>query len=92
MATTELKTIGVREFREQLAQYLTTGTPLAITRNGLTLGYYIPARRPIADEDRQALTNATQQLHELLESKGIDPEDLIQDFKELRKSRKKSRG
>ena len=92
MATTELKTIGVREFREQLAQHLTMGTPLAITRNGLTLGYYIPARRPIAEEDRQALTNATQQLHELLEAKGIDPEDLIQDFKELRKSRKKSRG
>ena len=88
MSTTELKTIGVREFREQLSRHLTMGTPLAITRNGLTLGYYVPARQPIAEEDRQALTQATQRLHELLEAKGINPEDLIQDFKELRKSRK----
>ena len=92
MALTELKTIGVREFREKLAQHLTMGTPLAITRNGFTIGYYIPARPSIADEDRQALTDATQRLHELLEAKGIDPEDLIQDFKELRKSRQKTRG
>ncbi|WP_089717661.1 hypothetical protein [Candidatus Entotheonella palauensis] len=92
MVNPALKTIGVREFREKLAQHLTLGTPLAITRNGITIGYYIPARRPIADEDRQALTDATQRLHELLEAKGIDPEELIEDFKKLRKSRKKSHG
>lgn len=92
MAISELKTIGVREFREKLAQHLSLGSPLAITRNGLTIGYFIPARRPNAEEDRQALTDATQRLHELLEAKGIDPEELIQDFKALRQSRKGSRG
>lgn len=92
MESTELKTIGVREFREKLAQHLKLGMPLAITRNGSTIGYYIPAQRPIREADRQALMDATQHLHELLEAKGIDPEDLIQDFKALRKARKQRRG
>jgi antitoxin (DNA-binding transcriptional repressor) of toxin-antitoxin stability system len=37
--------IGIREFREKLADYLESGTPLAITRHGETLGFYIPARK-----------------------------------------------
>ena len=92
MASQELKTIGVRAFRENLAQHLKLGAPLVITRNGLTVGYYIPTQRPISEADSQALTDATQRLHELLEAKGIDPEDLIRDFKALRSARKQQRG
>jgi PHD/YefM family antitoxin component YafN of YafNO toxin-antitoxin module len=38
--------VGIREFREKLASYvLESDTPVAITRHGDTVGYYIPARR-----------------------------------------------
>ena len=38
--------IGVREFRDKLATYLLESeAPLAITRHGDTIGYFIPARR-----------------------------------------------
>ena len=37
--------IGIREFRENLAGYLESGTPLVITRHGETVGFYIPAQR-----------------------------------------------
>ena len=38
--------VGIREFREKLASYLLdTDVPVAITRHGDTIGYYIPARR-----------------------------------------------
>ena len=37
--------IGMREFRENLASYLESDTPLAITRRGETLGFYIPAHK-----------------------------------------------
>jgi len=40
--------IGIREFRQKLAGYLESGTPLAITRHGETLGFYIPARNVAA--------------------------------------------
>ena len=37
--------IGIREFRENLAGYLGSDKPLAITRHGETLGFYIPAQK-----------------------------------------------
>ena len=92
MASGPLKTIGVREFREKLAEHISSDTPLAITRHGFTVGFYIPARRPISETDRQALEDATQCLHELLETHGIDPEDLIHDYKALRRARHHTRG
>jgi antitoxin (DNA-binding transcriptional repressor) of toxin-antitoxin stability system len=41
----ETEKIGMREFRENLAGYLESGKPLAITRHGETLGFYIPAQK-----------------------------------------------
>ena len=38
--------VGIREFRDKLASYLLeSDVPVAITRHGDTVGYYIPARR-----------------------------------------------
>jgi len=37
--------VGMREFREKLADHLESGTPLAITRHSETLGFYIPAQK-----------------------------------------------
>jgi antitoxin (DNA-binding transcriptional repressor) of toxin-antitoxin stability system len=92
MPTTQLKTIGIREFREHLTKHVRADTPLAITRHGLTIGYYIPAQRPVSETDLQALEDATRRLHALLEARGIDPEDLLNDYTTLRKARRKARG
>jgi len=40
----ETEKIGIREFRENLVGYLESGKPLAITRYGETLGFFIPAQ------------------------------------------------
>jgi len=92
MPTTQLKTIGIREFREHLTKHVRADIPLAITRHGLTIGYYIPAQRPVSETDLQALEDATLRLHALLEARGIDPEDLLNDYTRLRKARRKARG
>lgn len=92
MPTAQLKTIGVREFRERLTKYMREDTPLAITRHGLTIGYYIPAHRPVSEADLQAIEDATRRLHALLEARGIDPEDLIDDYTALREAHRKARG
>ena len=48
--------VGIREFREKLASYLLeTEVPVAITRHGDTIGYYIPARRKRSEAERTAL-------------------------------------
>ena len=37
--------VRVREFRENAAGYLDGGQPLALTRHGETLGFFIPAKK-----------------------------------------------
>jgi PHD/YefM family antitoxin component YafN of YafNO toxin-antitoxin module len=47
--------VGIREFREKLASYLLEAEqPLAITRHGDTVGYYIPARPKRTEAERAA--------------------------------------
>ena len=36
--------VGVKEFRAHLPSYLDSMSPIAITRHGETIGYYIPTR------------------------------------------------
>ena len=51
--------VGIREFREKLATYLReSNAPVAVTRHGDTVGYFIPARRKRPEEERTALKEA----------------------------------
>ncbi len=86
-----VKTIGVKEFRENLAEYMNSDSAVAVTKHGLTVGYYLPARHSVKDADKEALESAAKKLNSLLEAKGIDPEDLINDFKELKEQRKQQK-
>jgi len=82
--------VGIREFREKLATYvLESDTPVAITRHGDTVGYFIPVRRKRTDEDRAALKNAAAQLDVLLAAKGITEEEVVADFKRWRAGNKR---
>ncbi len=84
-----IKSIGVREFREKLAQLLLSDEPLEVTKHGLTLGYYIPTHRPITADDKRSLKEAAEQLSQLLEAQGLEPEALIRAAQDLRKQDKK---
>lgn len=48
---------GIREFRADLAEYIASGIPVALTRHGQTVGYFIPAQGQ-ADADISALLDA----------------------------------
>lgn len=75
-------TIGIHEFRENLAAYLLqSGAPVAITSHGDTIGYFIPARRKRTETERAALKEAAARLDELLAAKGVTEDDLVADFK-----------
>ena len=77
--------IGIREFRDKLATYLLESeTPLAITRHGDTVGYFIPARRKRSESERMALKEASARWQEVLDSKGISEEEAVTEFKRLR--------
>ncbi len=80
--------VGVREFRERIASFLESDTPVAVTRHGETLGVYIPTRRrrPKTAE-REELKAAADRLAKLLAD--VDEEELVAEFKQMRRQNKK---
>jgi antitoxin (DNA-binding transcriptional repressor) of toxin-antitoxin stability system len=84
--------IGIREFREKLAGYLESGTPLAIMRHGETLGYYIPAQKRSRKAELEAMRAAAKDLDEMIASWGAGEDELMAEYKGIRQAaRKKNR-
>src|SRR3979409_276955 len=76
--------VGVREFRERIASFLESDTPVAVTRRGETLGVYVPTRRRrTQDSELSELKAAADRLAEALV--GTDEEELAAEFKALRR-------
>src|SRR5205823_4336876 len=81
--------VGVREFRERIASFLESDTPVAVTRRGETLGIYVPTRRKQSTTiELSDLKAAADRLAEALGD--IDEQDLVAEFKETRRRGKKS--
>ena len=78
--------VGMREFRENLAGYLESGTPLAIMRHGQTLGFYIPAQKRNRKAVVEAMQAAAKDLDEMIASWGAGEEELMQEYKEIRRA------
>ncbi len=79
--------VGVREFREQIAHFLESDTPVAVTRRGETLGVYVPTpHKSIKSADLGELRAAADRLAEALS--GVDEEEVVAEFKQLRRPRK----
>jgi hypothetical protein len=78
--------VGVREFREGLAQFLDSPTPIAVTRHGQTVGYYIPARGPLDEEELLALRRAVDRLEALLTEHGISADEVVGELRSRRVS------
>jgi antitoxin (DNA-binding transcriptional repressor) of toxin-antitoxin stability system len=83
--------VGIREFRGKLSTFLEASGPVAITRHGETVGYYIPARPSKTEAHVAALRTAAAQLDALLAATGVTEEELVQDLKEARRHRRKAR-
>lgn len=84
--------IGMREFRENLAGYLESGRPLAITRHGETLGFYIPAQKRSRKAEIAAMRAAAKELDQMIASLGASEDELMEDYKEIRRiAREKKR-
>jgi len=82
----ETEKIGMREFRENLAGYLESGKPLAITRHGETLGFYIPARKRSRKAEVEAMRAAAKDLDAMIATWGSSEDELMEEYKEIRQS------
>jgi len=80
--------VGIREFRENLSSYLESKTPVAITRHGATIGIYVPTKPKPRQADMEALRAAGEKMQELIAAAGTTEEELLEDFKKLRRERR----
>jgi antitoxin (DNA-binding transcriptional repressor) of toxin-antitoxin stability system len=76
--------VGIREFRAGLADFIGASAPVAITRHGQTVGYFIPARGH-DEAELAALKRASRSLDDLLARHEVDPEAVVAEFKQARR-------
>lgn len=84
----ETAKIGIREFRENLANYLDSKTPVAITRHGATIGIYVPTKPKPSQADQEALRIAGEKMQQMIAAAGTSEDEIIADFKKLRRKRR----
>ena len=84
--------VGIREFRENLSSYLESNAPVAITRHGAMIGIYVPTRPKPSQADLEALRVAGEKMQELIAAAGTTEDQLMADFKKLRRQRRKQQG
>ena len=81
--------VGVREFRERIATFLESDSPIAVTKRGETLGVYVPTRRKHPKTaDISELKAAADRLATALAD--VDEQELVAEFKELRRRGKRA--
>lgn len=84
--------VGIREFRENLADYLESKTPVAITRHGSTIGIYVPTKPKPSQADLEALRLAGEKMQELIAAAGTTEDEIVADFKRVRRERRIRKG
>ena len=85
----ETPSVGIREFRAALAEYIGADTPVTVTRHGQTVGLFVPFRKP-SPEALQRLLEATAKVQEVMALSDREVEEMVVDFQALRRGRSQS--
>lgn len=79
--------VGIREFRQNIGKYVDSTEPIAISRHGRTVGYFVPVHKKTSKADVEAFMTVALKVENLLSEHGIDEEELIQEFEQMRKNK-----
>jgi len=77
--------VGIRKFRAGLADYIAAAEPVAVTRHGRTVGWFIPTPASRTAEV-ESLRTAAEALDALLDERRIDAEEVASEFRSLRRT------
>jgi len=84
--------VGVREFREKLSDYiLHSDRPVAVTRHGATVGYFIPTQAEHGQEKLRTLRAAGAAVDAMLakaQASEADIEAIAREFNSMRKAKR----
>jgi PHD/YefM family antitoxin component YafN of YafNO toxin-antitoxin module len=86
------QSVGIREFRDKLATYLLeSDKPLAITRHGDTIGYYLPVRPKPTATQLEEIRQAGVRMQEMMDAAGVTEDEIIEEFQRLRKDERREK-
>ncbi|MEZ4629368.1 MAG: hypothetical protein R2880_01355 [Deinococcales bacterium] len=81
----KLRSIGIREFRQDIAQYVDNAEPIALTRYGRTVGYFIPVHDPEQlRADLELFVKSAQKVQAIVDRLNVSEEVLLDDFRRER--------
>lgn len=80
----DVKTIGVREFRDHATSYLSGSEAIAVSKHGRVIGFYIPIDRDEEDV-RRAVARLGETVNSVLKESGLTENELA-DLFDLRHS------
>lgn len=83
---TEVPSVGIREFRAALAEYIDADGPVTVTRHGQAVGLFVPLRRPTA-EDVKRLQTAAANFRKVMPMGSEEVEAAVVEFDALRRGR-----
>jgi antitoxin (DNA-binding transcriptional repressor) of toxin-antitoxin stability system len=72
-----MRTVGVREFRDQATQLMGAGETLVIERHGEPIGFFVPVNAKDRRAGREVLGRLGTALEEIGSATGLDEEELV---------------
>lgn len=75
----KLKNVGVREFRDHATSYLSGPDPVAVSKHGRVVGFYVPLHRD-EDEVNAAVAKLGETVGQVLADSGMSEEELASLF------------
>jgi hypothetical protein len=75
-----MKQVGVREFRDHATLYLSGSDPIAVTKNGHTIGIYLPFTKQNIERRQRAIDELEKSVNRILEETGMTEDELADIF------------
>jgi antitoxin (DNA-binding transcriptional repressor) of toxin-antitoxin stability system len=82
-----MRTIGVREFRDQASSLLASDETLVVERHGEPIGFYVPITAKDRPAGKQALGRLAELVEEVMADAGISEDELVIEVTARRRSR-----
>jgi antitoxin (DNA-binding transcriptional repressor) of toxin-antitoxin stability system len=70
-----VRAVGVRQFRDHATEYLSGGEPIAVTRHGRVIGFYLPVP-PDDTEAQRAFARLDAAVEQIRNRSGLSEEEL----------------
>jgi hypothetical protein len=80
-----MRSVGVREFRDQATSMMGAGETLVIERHGEPIGFYVPITAKDRKAGRKALGRLGVAVEELLASTHVDEDELVHEVSRRRR-------